>query len=188
MEISQKLIHAAIKKDERALKELYMLLHEPLMRVCIRYYPQAEDAQLIMHEGMLKIFDKLKKYNAEGGSFLNWCRVITMRTIIDDIRRNRKRLDFKHIEDLSDKPDNRAEAQAPDLDYEHWEYVDEVLSILPPASRVVFNLYVFEEYTHREIASALGISANTSKWHLAHCRKILLPRMKAKAIIIQRAS
>ncbi len=179
MIIDKALIAACIKKDDLALRELYMILHEPLMRVCMKYYVNEEDALSVMHDGVLKIYKTLKKYKYEK-SFLNWCRVLMINVIIDDIRRSKRRKYFERYDtDKTMLLEESTEANGLELEDE-WEFVEDALKLIPQASRIVFSLYVFEEYKHKEIAKKLRISEGTSKWHVSTAKKILKENLTLK--------
>ena len=136
------------------------------------------------HNGLLKVLSNIKKYEYDK-SFLTWAKVIMVNTIIDEIRKNKKRLDMETSYDYQETEpavSNNIERNLVEKNMD-WQHVEQLLLVLPNASRVVFNMYVFDGYNHREIAKTLKISAGTSKWHLSNARSIIrenLPKeMKA---------
>ena len=189
MTVDEELIKACRSGNDAAQRELYILLHEPLMQVCMKYYVNEEDAMTVMHDGVLKIFKSLRKFKYDK-SFVNWCRVLMINVVLDDIRRNKRRKYFerydtekamRYADELIIDPVDR-EIQA--------QYVEDVLKVIPLASRIVFSLYVFEEYKHKEIAKKLRISEGTSKWHVATAKKILrqhltLPEQSTNSTALQ---
>lgn len=173
MEVRKEIIEGCLNKDSKAQYELYRVLYSPLLKVCKRYYINEEDALTAFHNGLLKIWSNLDKYRYEK-SFLNWARVIMINGIIDDIRKNKKRVAIEKNYDLEKITlvDNQVSVNLI-REFMDWEYVEGLLKVLPEASRLVFNMYVFEGYNHREIGAILGISEGTSKWHLSNARRII---------------
>lgn len=156
-----------------------MMLHEPLMQVCMKYYVNEEDALSVMHDGVLKIYKSLKKYKYEK-SFLNWCRVLMINMILDDLRKNKRRKYFERYDSL---PISSLEKELPENESENkeeLEFIEDVLKLIPPASRIVFNLHVLEGFKHKEIAKSLNISEGTSKWHVSSAKKILKGALSQK--------
>lgn len=152
--------------------------------VCLRYANNVDEAKDILQEGFIRVFTQLDRYNGKG-SFEGWMRRIMVNLSIDYYR---KKKHFSTIEiennlqladDMDDLPD-KGESQ---YDFEPHEII-EAMQHLSPVYRTVFNLYVFEEFTHQDIADKLGISIGTSKSNYAkakkNMKKILL-KLKASA-------
>lgn len=142
-----------------------------MLTVCMRYVKDRDTAQEILQEGFIKIFDKLGAFDYKG-SFEGWIRRIIANTAIDSIRRSKK------DPFLSDN-DNDFKLGAEDImvDRENLETLGmkadvamKAIQQLSPAYRTVFNLYVLEDYSHKEISEILGISEGTSKSNLAKAR------------------
>jgi len=150
------------------------------MAVCMRYSRDHDTAQDVCQTGFIKIFEKLERYSF-GGSFEGWMRRIMVNTAIDFIRKSKKELTI--IEDESRIEDDTVD--------EDEESVSELLGIgisdvveamqgLSPAYKAVFNLYVMENMSHKEVAETLGISQGTSKSNLAKAKKNLKALLKLK--------
>ena len=152
-----------------------------MFSVCLRYISDRDTAQEVLQEGFIKVFDKLEHFDFKG-SFDGWIRRIIANTAIDTIRKN-KRSPF-----LSDKDtDFKQEAVDEMVEKEELEFKTlkaevalEAVSKLSPAYRTVFNLYVMEDYSHKEIADILGINEGTSKSNLAKAKMNLQRILKEK--------
>ena len=135
-----------------------------MMGVCLRYSNNREDALDILHEGFIKVFRNLGKYEL-GTSLSAWIRRIMVNTAIDFYRKNvrRRTEDIDHAYDLSTKdPSALSQMTA--------EEILESVQELSPAYRTVFNLYIIEGYSHKEIADLLGITESTSRSNLVKAR------------------
>lgn len=152
-----------------------------MLGVCLRYIRDRDSAEEVIQEGFIKIFDKLEAFDYKG-SFEGWMRRIIANTAIDTIRKQ-KRDPF-----LTDKDEDfKLGAIDPIIEREETEFVGikaelalEAINKLSPAYRAVFNLYVIEEYTHKEIAEILGISEGTSKSNLAKAKLNLQKVLKER--------
>ena len=166
------IVKSCVKGDRKAQKELYEMFYSKMMGVCYRYTNNAEDARDILQDGFVKVYSNLKKYNFKG-SLEGWIRRIMVNTAIDQIRKNKR--DPFSIED-----DARIQNIEEEIPFEVEESNSETLikaekavkaiGELSPAYKMVFNLYVIEGYTHKEIAEYLGISEGTSKSNLAKAK------------------
>lgn len=152
-----------------------------MMGVCMRYSRDQDEAQDIVQNGFIKIFNKIEVYNFEG-SLEGWIRRIMVNTAIDHIRKNKR--DPFSIED-----EDRIESADVDNVFVQEEEEEikikaeiamKAISKLSPAYRTVFNLYVIEGFTHKEIAEYLGISEGTSKSNLAKAKQKLKEELSLK--------
>lgn len=151
------------------------------MGVCIRYVKDNDTAQEVLQEGFIKVFEKLKSFDYNG-SFEGWIRRIFVNTAIDYIRKSKKNPfltdddnDFKlGAENLLE------EREDADLFDVKADLALEAIQELSPAYKAVFNLYVIEDYSHREIAEILGISEGTSKSNLAKAKMNLQKILESK--------
>ena len=141
------------------------------MGVCLRYSNNREDALDILHEGFIKVFKNIGKYQP-GTSLAAWIRRIMVNTSIDFYRKSIRR----RTEDI----EQAYHVSSSDEDAVSKCTEKEILAAvqtLSPAYRAVFNLYIIEGYSHREIAEKLGITESTSRSNLVKAR------LKLKAII-----
>lgn len=167
------LINGCVRGKRKSQEELFKRYYSKMMIVSMRYTKNADEAADILQDGFLKVFAKLEAYNYEG-SFEGWIRRIIANTAIDQLRKRKN--DFillqedQSLEDFADLIED-------DLEEEEVEFKpDQVLAAmheLSPAYRTIFNLYVFENLTHKEIADKLDISVGTSKSNLAKAKRNL---------------
>jgi len=168
------LIQACVRKERWAQKVLYEEFYSMMMGVCLRYSNNDEDALDILHEGFIKVFKNVSKYQA-GTSLTAWIRRIMVNTAIDYYRRSIRR----RTEDIEEAYDLRSHSADAVSQCSEKEILDAVQS-LSPAYRAVFNLYVIEGHSHREIADLLEITESTSRSNLVKAR------LKLKEILSSR--
>jgi len=161
------LVAACVNQERWAQQRLYEDNYGRMMGVCLRYAKSKDEALDLMHEGFLKVFANIKKYKP-GTSMTAWIRTIMVNTCIDYYRKavRRRTENIDEAYDLS--------SDAPDVFSNLTE--QEVLGAvqeLSDAYRAVFNLYVIEGYSHKEIASALDITESTSRSNLVKARSKL---------------
>jgi len=170
--IETDLIHGCLRGDRRMQEELYRRFSPRMYAVCLRYAGNAEEAEDILQEGFIKIFKKLDSFRSEG-SFEGWIRRIFVNTAIEHFRRKR------YLQPVTEKEENTIEGKYISILDELAE--QDILSLvqqLSPGYRTVFNMYVVEGYTHKEIADLLGISEGTSKSQLSRAKVILQEMVK----------
>lgn len=135
--------------------------------VCLRYSGSREDAQDILHEGFLKIYEKIEQFESRG-SFEGWIRRIMVNTALEKFRNQNKLVRTQEsVEEFE---------RSGDTDLTENITVKELLGMieeLSPQYRIVFNLYAIEGYSHKEISEMLGINEGTSKSNLSRARTIL---------------
>ena len=157
-------IDACIAKERWAQKRLYEENYSLLMGVSLRYSSNQDDALDILHEGFIKILNHIHKYQP-GTSLIAWMRRIIVNTAIDYYRMQTRR----RTEDI----EVAYGVQSNDPDALSKLTVQEIISCiqqLSPAYRSVFNLYVVEGFSHKEIADILEITESTSRSNLVKAR------------------
>jgi len=173
----QKLINLCIKQDRKAESALYKYCFTKLMPICHKYYKSNDDSVAQLNKTYLKILSNLSKFD-ETKSFDAWIKTIAVNTIIDEFRVNNKRnalfIDKDYEEAALNYHSfnlNEAEAKltADDIQVQ--------IQKLPESSKMVFNLFTVDGYSHKEIGEMLGINEGTSKWHLNNARKILKKKL-----------
>jgi len=158
------LIKACVRKERWAQQLLYEEYYGKMMGVCLRYANHETDALDILHEGFIKVFNHIARY--EPGTSLNaWIRRIMVNTAIDYYRKVIRRR-TEDIEQANQVSSYEADAISQCSEKEILEAVQR----LTPAYRTVFNLYVIEGYSHREIADMMGITESTSRSNLVKAR------------------
>ena len=162
-----------MKGDRAAQKRLYELLAPKMFPVCMRYIGDRVQAEDLLQEGFITLFTRLDSYKGEG-SFEGWARKIFVTTALMSLR---KKDALKMSDDLEAARGIKAETvnQVQNIGYK--ELMELVMS-LPYGFRTVFNLYVIEGYSHKEIGEMLGISEITSRSQLSRARIILQNRIK----------
>jgi len=164
----EQLIQGCIDGDRVAQKRLYEKYVGKMMGVCLRYSDNHDDASDILQEGFIKIFEKLGSYKKEG-SFEGWIRRIFVNTALDHIRKNKtlkQMMEVESVEYLLPKSDSVLSDMAA-------EDLLGILQKIPAGYRTVFNMYVIEGYSHKEIAKELGITVNTSKSQFSRAKSFL---------------
>lgn len=146
------------------------------MAIALRYTQQPFDADEVTNDAFLRIFQNLDKFNEEL-SFKNWISRITVNASIDFLRKKKKNLYFLEINDHSAE---LAVEENFDFELDTETPILPILQELSPQYRLVFNMYVFEDYKHKEIAEKLNISIGTSKSNFARAKKIISDKLKEK--------
>ena len=171
------IIEQCRKKNRHAQRILFETHYKKMMPVCLRYLKSEEDSLEVINTAFLKVFDKLHQYKSEG-SLESWIKRIVINCTIDFVRSNKTYKDnFIHTNEFHLYGEPREEdVLIEEVDVQSEISKEEILDMvakLPPATRVVFNLYVIDEFSHQQICEKLKISIGTSKWHLSNARKLL---------------
>lgn len=169
----QAILRACKEGDRKAQKALYDMLAPKMYALCLRYVGDRDTAQDILQDGFVTLFSKLDTYGGEG-SFEGWARKIFVNTALQSLRRTDA---LKLSDDLSTAWGlaSHEPGQVQDLGYKE---ILGLIASLPGGYRTVFNMYVLEGYSHKEIAEALGISEATSRSQLQRARMMLQDKMK----------
>jgi len=178
-------IDGCLSNDRKSQRQLYKHFYGKMLSICIRYTRDRDEAKDILQDGFIKVYQSLEKFNRDG-SLEGWIRRIMVNTALDKIRKDKRSLTLSQSEDLID---DGVEDEVIEED-ERWDLsmkdVIRAMQDLSPGYKAVFNLYVMEDMTHKQIAEALGISEGTSKSNLAkaklNLRKILLDNMNTSII------
>ena len=153
------------QKDRNAREWLYKLYSGRFFSCCLKYSGNYEEAKDNLQEGFIKIFENISQFSGRG-SFEGWMTRIMINTCL---RRYKEKNQFLEVrEEIVESPEVTVE----DEDFP-LEFLNRIIAELPERYRLVFNLYVFEEYSHQEISEILGISVGTSKSNLSRARTVL---------------
>ncbi|HSP11304.1 MAG TPA: sigma-70 family RNA polymerase sigma factor [Salegentibacter sp.] len=166
----EKLILKCKKQDIKAQEELYRIYSGKLFGLCLKYsnnYQQAEDN---LQDGFVTIFKKISQYQ-DKGSFEGWMKRIIINTALQKHRKEK----FLNIINEDFPEEQEVEIDEEDLSV---DFLLKLIQELPPRYREVFNLYVLDGNSHKEIAELLNISQGTSKSNLARARSILKERIE----------
>jgi RNA polymerase sigma-70 factor (ECF subfamily) len=153
-------------------QELYQRFAPKMFGVCLRYAGNSDEAEDILQEGFIKVFNKISSFRGEG-SFEGWIRRIFVNTAIEQYRKK------IYLQPITEYEENTIEGKyLTVLDSLAEKDIIELVQQLSPGYRTVFNMYVIEGYTHRQIAESLGISEGTSKSQLSRAKLILQDMVK----------
>lgn len=159
-------------------KALYEKYSRKMMGVCMRYSGNREEAQDILQDGFVKIFEKIESFQSQG-SFEGWVRRIFVNTALDNIRRNKENKLLADIDHVGYSLDSgmsiEGDINAADL--------LKMLQKIPAGYRVVFNMFAIEGYSHKEIADELGVSESTSKTQFLRAKAFLLKALEKQKMI-----
>lgn len=170
---SEQDIIAGVRKQSRAMQEhLYKIYYSMFLKVCARYARDMEDAEQLINDGFLKIFNNIDKYGGTG-SFEGWMRRIMVNTCLDYLRS--KYLKDAKMMSMNSLPadESPVPVSADAIENLNFKELITVIQSLPAMTRTVFNLYVFDGYNHGQIGEQLEISEKTSQWHLHKARTLL---------------
>ncbi|WP_294821345.1 sigma-70 family RNA polymerase sigma factor [uncultured Flavobacterium sp.] len=156
----------------KAQEQLYRLFAPKLFSVCLKYSRNYEDAQDNLQDGFLLIFRKIGQYQFKG-SFEGWAKRVMVNNVL---QRYRTEGIFEIV------TENIPEETEVELDSEDvsMDFLMSIIQALPDRYRMVFNLYVIDGYSHKEIAEMLGITDGTSKSNLARARMILKEKIETQ--------
>ena len=171
MNVDPDLITACINRERKAEYQLYKNTYRYLMSICISYVNNEEEAKEMLNVGFLKILTNLKKYKCEV-PFKAWIRKVMVNTLIDEYRKEKKHYDnIEYVEEYIETSDySEVNTFVTKMDVDE---INVLICQLPPMSRRVFNMYVIDGFSHKEIGQLLGMSEGTSKWHLNSSREKL---------------
>lgn len=166
-----KVIEGCLQNDRRAQERLFQLYYGKLIVVALRYISDRDTAEEVLQNSFIKIFEKLDGYDFKG-SFDGWVRRIVANTAIDHIRRSKKAplLSDSDTDFVHDAEDPMVEMENLENMTLKGEMAMEAVQQLSPAYRTVFNMFVIENFSHKEIAEKLGITEGTSKSNLAKAK------------------
>lgn len=156
------------RRGERKSQELlYKSLASRMLGVCMRYAKDRFEAEDMLQMGFVKVFKKAPEFRGDG-SFEGWIRRIMVNTAIETYRKNQRMLSVVDIDEVYDAPQNT-------FDMSGLETKDllKLINQLSAGYKLVFNMYVIEGYSHKEIADQLGITEGASKSQLSRARAIL---------------
>lgn len=173
MNVTQALINECIKQKRKAQYELYKECYAFMMKICLRYQRNDEDAQSLVNQAFLKISDNLEKFDFNG-PFEIWVRRITINTCIDEYRKQKRHKEHIDYTDFDQSVLNTSEvsfnAGAQELDA---DALRALLRQLPETTQKVFNLCVLDGYNYEEASEQLGVGETTCRWHVHNARKLL---------------
>lgn len=174
------LIDGCLAGERRSQQQVYEAFYGKMMAICLRYTKNHDQAKDILQDGFIKVFRNLAEFN-RAGSFEGWIRRIMVNTAIDYFRRSKHSYlllgEDRSMEEFEEVPEETTPEEDSWADLKPADVIN-AMQKLTPAYRTVFNLYVFEEMTHKEIAEVLDINIGTSKSNLAKAKANLKQLLK----------
>ena len=172
-----KAISLAKKGNPLAQRHLYEQYKVRLFRVCLRYGRDRSDAKDILQEGFIQIFKNLHQFKGEG-DIGGWMRQVMVYTALQYLRKWKK--DWNHLD--SNDFESVFQTEADVFHKLGLEDLTRMIQQLPKGYRIVFNLYVIEGYSHKEIAELLGVSTNTTKTQLFKAKAALRKQLEQQLL------
>ncbi len=167
------LINDCLKGNPVAQRKLFELFAPKMLGVCMRYMKSQDEAEDVLQDGFIKVFNKLEAFE-KNGSLEGWVRRIMVNTALDQLRKNVK---FANSYDISEQ-----EYRLENTDYTFENLVaDDLMKLvneMPEGYKMVFNMFAIEGYGHKEIGELLNISENTSKSQYSRARAYLREQLE----------
>ena len=157
--------------DRQAAEKIYQIFSAKMFALCLRFSKDRADAEDTLQDGFIKIFTSIGQYTGKG-SFEGWMQRIMINTAMEKFRKNPPLQIVEELPEIEDNEDIDEEVSIPE------EVLADFVNQLPERYKMVFNLYVIEEMSHKDIAALLGINEGTSKSNLARAREILKRKVK----------
>ena len=154
--------------SHRAQHKLFKHFYSPMLRLCMRYADSTDEAEDMLSEGFMKVFTNIGKYETTG-SFESWMKRVMVNAALDHRRKYDAKVGFTDLEEVADSTTAGYDINAA-LGRMSADEVMALIQKLPPTTRTVFNLFVFDGFSHTEIAQQLNISEGTSAWHVNAAR------------------
>jgi RNA polymerase sigma-70 factor (ECF subfamily) len=165
--LEEAIIEGCKRKEPKFQELLYQKYSARMMAVCTRYAKTRFEAEDVFHEAFVKVFQNIETY--QQGSFEGWMTRIFVNTSINNFRRNQKHYNHEQHSEENDS----GSADEVILSGISAKELMAVIAELPEGYRLVFNMYVVEGYTHKEIGEMLNIAEGTSKSQLAKAKAYL---------------
>jgi len=173
--LSPDLVARCRAADRKAQEHIFSSYYSDFLKICLRYANDQPGAEAMLSDAFFKIFTKIESYSGTG-SFEGWMRRIVVNTCLTHCRtynsqhdRPREDPESNHTAGLQSTNDAFSRLGMREL--------TRLIQSLPPMSRTVFNLFIFEGYSHREIAGQLNITEGTSHWHVNNARRWLKSKL-----------
>lgn len=166
----QQIVNGVRNNDRKAMRDMYDLLAGHAMATAVRYLADPDDCRDVLQDGFLKAFSHISDFRYRGeGSLKAWfSRIIANESI--NLLKRRSRFTFIDIQDMEMTDDDDP---PPDIGHIPPEAINRMIASLPTGYRIVFNQFVFEHKSHKEIAQALGIKENSSASQLLRAKRML---------------
>lgn len=158
-------------QDKKAQAQLYNYFSKKMFAVCLRYAQSTLEAEDVLQNGFIKVFTKYHQYDGKG-SLEGWIKRIMVNTAIESYRQSKEKFE----DSLEEQHENTFQSHFTS-DTTSYKDLLKLIKELPLGYRTVFNLYVIEGYSHKEIAEMLNISEGNSKSQLSRARQALQQKL-----------
>lgn len=160
--------------DNQARKELYERFGSSLMAICLRYIGEREAAEDVLHDGFIRIFQSIGQFSYQGnGSLKAWLSRVMVNEALGYLRKrsllSQQEVLMEQLPDTEETDENIEDIPS--------SVLMKMIAELPDGYRTVFNLYVFEEKSHKEIAQMLGITEHTSSSQFYRAKTLLAKKI-----------
>ena len=174
------LVNECAKGNSKAQRALFDKFAPKMLAVCQRYLRNNQEAEDVLQDGFVKVFQKIVDFKMEG-SLEGWIRRIVVNTALDTIRKNKKLLDDVQVEEVQYK------VSFTDHQFDGMDLAQllKMIDAMPDGYRIVFNMFAIEGYSHKEIADTLGVTENTSKSQYSRARAFLRTQLELLERIIR---
>lgn len=164
-------------------KHLYEFCYTDMMKICMRYTKDIDKAAIVYNDAMLKVFKNIKQYD-EQGKLLAWIKKVVVNTAIDYVR-----VKSNFLQEIAGNETIAEEHGIEETVFEkiNGNEIRKLINSLPEKPAIVFNLYVYEEYDHNEIAELLKIPAGTSRYYLSEARRLLKEKVQNPNFLLNKA-
>lgn len=167
----KQLIEKCIKNDTQAQSDLYKLFSSKLFALSLKYSKNYVEAEDVLQDAFVTIFNKIEQYKRKG-SFEGWLKRIVINTALQRYRE-------KGLFDIINEENLKEVSVEIENDEVDIDFLLKIIQELPDRYRLVFNLYVLDGYSHKEISEMLSITTGTTKSNLARARMILKDKIEA---------
>jgi len=174
----QHIIEGCTKNDAQSQRKLFVHFAPYMMTVCRRYTQHTAEAEDILQEAFINVFRNFQSFAAQKGNIEQWIRRFVVNKAIEYWRKN-QRNPFVSTEKMPEEPIFAAEI---DLQMDAEELLS-LIATLPERSRIVFNLYAIEGYSHKEIAKMVNITEGSSRTYLTRARQQMKELLLAEALV-----
>lgn len=168
MILEDNILKGCLREDKNSQKELYNRYSGKMMAVCYRYANSRMEAEDMLQEGFIKVFDKLRSFKGKG-SLEGWVRRVIVNNNINIIRQNK--IKFENIDDIEDEFIEPITDEV--ISRLNENVLLDLISKMPNGYRSVFNMYVFDGLSHKEIADKLNTSEVNSRSQYSKSKKYL---------------
>ena len=163
-----KMIRGCREQDLQQQEQLYRYCYPEMIKICLRYAGDSDGAGIIFNNAMLRVFKSIGHYQDQG-KLIAWVKKIVVNCCLDFIRQRHRFIN----QPIGPIHENEVIVPAEVLHELSAKDIRTMIGQLPKTTSVVFNLFIYEGFTHKEIAECLDISEGTSKWHVNEGRRLL---------------